>query len=317
MLVDFHTHTNYSDGLLSPKELVEHAKEVGVEAMALTDHDTVDGVMEAEQEALKSGIRFIRGIEISTFDDEHPSMHILGLGLQDLSVFSQIQKQNRDSRKKRNLIILQKLKEMYDISVDYADLEKEFKGTIGKGNISQYLTHKGYYPTYKDANKVVMQFKGLSCGIEVKKVRFCGENSVSIGILFSLSFGFFSCSAIASIILDDDIRYSKTNTQFFIFINIQIMYICNIFNLVTHDKFASEAERCNRLFKRLIDSSLDPSVRLFYLFLGGNGRTVFQRGFHAEFIIRTQGYIVIHTIMQRHFTPKRIQIFIFRVCTQK
>ena len=169
MLIDFHTHTYYSDGILSPKELILHAKKVGVDIIALTDHDTIDGLIEAEKEALKVGVKFIRGIEISTFDDEHPSIHMLGLGLQDLSVFNQIQQQNRVSRKKRNLIILQKLKELYGISIDYADLEREFRGTIGKGNISQYLTHKGYYKTYKDANEVVMQFKGLSCGIEVKQ----------------------------------------------------------------------------------------------------------------------------------------------------
>jgi len=168
MLVDFHTHSYYSDGMLSPTEFVKHAKEVGVDILSLTDHDTVDGILEAEQMALELGIKFIRGIEISTFDNEHSSIHILGLDLKDLSVFNELQKKNRASRKERNKIILQKLVELYDIKIDYADVEKECKGTIGKGNISQYLTHHGYYPTYKEANKVVMQFKNLPCGVEIK-----------------------------------------------------------------------------------------------------------------------------------------------------
>lgn len=169
MLFDFHTHSYYSDGLLSPKELIRHAKDMGLSLIALTDHDTTDGLEQAQVEAAKLKIKFIKGIEISTFDYEHPSIHILGLDIKDLSVFENMQKQNQESRKKRNLLILQKIKDLYGIEIDYNDLEKECKGTIGKGNISQYLTHHKYYPTYKDANAVVMQFKNLPCGIEVKK----------------------------------------------------------------------------------------------------------------------------------------------------
>ncbi len=169
MLVDFHTHSYYSDGMLSPTELVKHAKEVGIDVLALTDHDTVDGILEAEKTALELGIKFIRGIEISTFDEENPSIHILGLDLKDLSVFNDLQQKTRALRKERNNIILQQLDEQYGIKISHEDLEKECKGTIGKGNISQYLTHHGYYPTYKDANKAVMYFKRLPYGIEVEK----------------------------------------------------------------------------------------------------------------------------------------------------
>ena len=169
MLFDLHTHSHYSDGLLSPQELIQHAKDKGLSLIALTDHDTTDGLEQAQIEADKLEIKLINGIEISTFDDEHPSIHILGLDIKDLSVFGYMQKHNRESRKKRNLIILQKHYDLYGIALDYTDIEKEYKGTIGKGNISQYLTHHGYYPTYKDANSVVMQFKNLPYGIEVKK----------------------------------------------------------------------------------------------------------------------------------------------------
>ena len=169
MLFDFHTHSYYSDGLLSPKELILKAKNMGLSRIALTDHDTVAGLTEARNEALKFGIELINGIELSTFDEQHSSIHILGLCLKKLSVFENMQIQVRESRKRRNLIILEKIKDLYGFDVDYANIEKECKGTIGKGNISQYLTHKGYCKTYQDANAIVMQFKNLSCGIEVKK----------------------------------------------------------------------------------------------------------------------------------------------------
>jgi hypothetical protein len=98
-----------NDGIDDAEDIVEdsvtmHINQIAYYNYKVSDFDkreSVDGVMEAEKEALKVGIKFIRGIEISTFDDEHPSIHVLGLGLQDLSVFNQIQQQNRVSRKKR------------------------------------------------------------------------------------------------------------------------------------------------------------------------------------------------------------------------
>ena len=88
MLADFHTHSHYSDGMLSPKELMYHAKEIGLDIIALTDHDTIAGIKEAQEEALKLGIKFISGVELSTFDDENISMHVLGLNIKNLSEFS-------------------------------------------------------------------------------------------------------------------------------------------------------------------------------------------------------------------------------------
>ncbi len=168
MLADFHTHSHYSDGMLSPKELMYHAKEIGLDIIALTDHDTIAGIKEAQEEALKLGIKFISGVELSTFDDENISMHVLGLNIKNLSAFDDILLEQQILRKERNIKLLNLLKADCGIDINYEDIKKECKGTIGKGNISQYLVHHGYYPTYKDANKVVMQYKHLSCGIDVK-----------------------------------------------------------------------------------------------------------------------------------------------------
>ncbi len=77
---DLHCHSTASDGTLNPKELVLRAHEQGVTALALTDHDTVDGLEEARQTAVDIGMRFIPGIELST-NWEHKCFHVVGLGI--------------------------------------------------------------------------------------------------------------------------------------------------------------------------------------------------------------------------------------------
>ncbi len=76
--IDLHTHSNKSDGSLSPAELVRHAAGQGLLAIALTDHDTTEGIDEAMEEAEKLNIELIPGIEFST-EYEGKDIHIVGL----------------------------------------------------------------------------------------------------------------------------------------------------------------------------------------------------------------------------------------------
>ena len=76
MLVDLHTHTDESDGSLSPEQLVEAALEAGLHTLAITDHDTFGGHEKAEAPARSSGLRLIRGIELNTRYDGR-SVHLL------------------------------------------------------------------------------------------------------------------------------------------------------------------------------------------------------------------------------------------------
>ena len=81
---DLHNHSTRSDGLLSPTDLVELAARRGVNALALTDHDTVDGVEEAARAALASRIAFIPGVEVSVSWGE-TTLHVVGLGVDPTS----------------------------------------------------------------------------------------------------------------------------------------------------------------------------------------------------------------------------------------
>jgi 3',5'-nucleoside bisphosphate phosphatase len=78
--VDLHLHSTASDGMLEPAALVRHVAACGVKLMALTDHDTVDGVGAAAQEAQAAGIGFVAGVELSV-SWRGRSLHVLGLGI--------------------------------------------------------------------------------------------------------------------------------------------------------------------------------------------------------------------------------------------
>ncbi|WP_243184243.1 PHP domain-containing protein [Clostridium beijerinckii] len=80
-IIDLHTHTVMSDGSDTPKELIKIASEKNIKAVALTDHDSIEGNEEAANEAKKRNIDFLPGIEISAKYDNNRLVHILGLGI--------------------------------------------------------------------------------------------------------------------------------------------------------------------------------------------------------------------------------------------
>ena len=80
---DLQSHSLHSDGALAPREVVDAAKSAGVELLALTDHDTVDGVDEAARAAADAGISLVRAIEISALDAGDGDLHILGYLIDD------------------------------------------------------------------------------------------------------------------------------------------------------------------------------------------------------------------------------------------
>ena len=81
-LVDFHTHSHYSDGVLSPADLVERARARRVGTLALTDHDTTAGLPEARAACERAGIRFVPGVELSSIW-KGQTIHIVGLEVDD------------------------------------------------------------------------------------------------------------------------------------------------------------------------------------------------------------------------------------------
>jgi len=78
VIIDLHSHSTASDGVLSPRELIRRAAEQGVNTLALTDHDEVSGLAEAAEEATAVGVRLVAGVEIST-SWSNRTIHVVGL----------------------------------------------------------------------------------------------------------------------------------------------------------------------------------------------------------------------------------------------
>ena len=82
MICDFHVHSDVSDGTLTPVEVVEAASREGIDVLALTDHDGVDGVIPARERGRQLGVEVLSGVEISVSEDDgRRQLHMLGLGV--------------------------------------------------------------------------------------------------------------------------------------------------------------------------------------------------------------------------------------------
>jgi len=150
-MVDLHTHSTASDGQLTPTELVALAKTQGLDVLALTDHDTVGGLAEAEAACRQSGIVFVPGIEIEVHVDRG-EFHLLGLGLiLDSPALSEVLTSLQEKRAARNRRIVAKMQES-GIKVDYEDIEPLAKGgQIGRPHFARFLVDHGVVETIQDA----------------------------------------------------------------------------------------------------------------------------------------------------------------------
>ncbi|WP_300710863.1 PHP domain-containing protein [uncultured Desulfovibrio sp.] len=144
--IDLHTHSQASDGTDSPAQLVRNAAAAGLAAVALTDHDTLSGLAEAEAAARDCGIEFIRGCELST-RTEHGEMHILGLWLpHEADPLERRLAEVRRKRDQRNARILDKLADL-GIRIGMDELLHEARGeSVGRPHIAALLVQKGVVP---------------------------------------------------------------------------------------------------------------------------------------------------------------------------
>jgi hypothetical protein len=157
--VDLHCHSTASDGTLAPADVVRLAVECGLSALALTDHDTIDGVAEAAAEANRLGLDFLPGIEISA-EFPHPgTLHLLGYGVDPQSpVLRDLTKTLLAGRDNRNPKIIAKLNEI-GVHVSMEEWEDEAKGNVlGRPQLAAILHRKGYVSSIKEAfNKYLGQ----------------------------------------------------------------------------------------------------------------------------------------------------------------
>jgi predicted metal-dependent phosphoesterase TrpH len=139
---DLQSHSRHSDGALAAGEVVAAAAEAGVELLALTDHDTVDGVREAAGAAAQVGIRLVTGVEISALDETGLDLHILGYLIDDRDpeLLGRLELYRAD-RERRNQAMIAALREL-GFELDEAPLERRLANgkPIGRPHIAAAVT---------------------------------------------------------------------------------------------------------------------------------------------------------------------------------
>ena len=171
MRIDLHVHSTASDGTLSPSEVVREAHARGLCAIALTDHDTMDGVAEALQAGMRLGVEVIPGVELNT---ESPAgeVHVLGyfpppegwspeadpaghgagvVGAVIDREFYDLLASRRDSRAERARKMVQRLREL-GMPLSYEDvLRQAGDAPVGRPHIARALLEAGYVESVKEA----------------------------------------------------------------------------------------------------------------------------------------------------------------------
>ncbi|MBQ5838111.1 MAG: PHP domain-containing protein [Clostridia bacterium] len=149
---DLHTHSIYSDGTFTPKEIIEAAEAIGLNAVALCDHNTVSGVPEFLESAKGKKVKAVAGIEIST-DYGETELHIVGLFI-DPESFDTVEAFVRPMVQRKedsNRLVIEKLRAGgYDI--DFNEIKsKTPDGKFNRAHIATELTAKGYTKSVNEA----------------------------------------------------------------------------------------------------------------------------------------------------------------------
>ena len=174
-IIDMHAHTNYSDGDLSPQDLIRLAIDKRIGTLAITDHDTIEGIKKVnrnENIIVDSGIEIINGIELSAKTDKG-RMHILGYGI-DLNSKALNKKMVdlKDNSINSVLSIMEQIKRDYGIIFSYEDIKELVNANhnLGRPDLAKLCVKYGYATTSQDAfdkylidahNKTRQTSKGL------------------------------------------------------------------------------------------------------------------------------------------------------------
>ena len=149
MKCDLHIHTNCSDGIFNPEDIVEMAAQRGLDCIAITDHDTFQGVERARNRARELGLKYIVGAEISSVLDGQ-DVHMLAYNVDvDNPEFQQAMTQISDLRNQRNIAIVVKLAE-HGINIDLEALKQQVS-SVGRAVIAREMVRQGAAKDVADA----------------------------------------------------------------------------------------------------------------------------------------------------------------------
>ncbi len=157
---DLHTHTLCSDGQLSPTELVAKARQCGLKALAITDHDCIDGLAEAQAAGARYGVEVVAGVELSVtvaevevhllgyfFDPDHPGLRA------HLAAF-------QERRRERALRMVERLNTL-GVPLTFEEVEAQAQGqALGRPHLAQALLNGGYVETSQEAFEQYISDRG-------------------------------------------------------------------------------------------------------------------------------------------------------------
>lgn len=150
MKADLHVHSSASDGQYGPSEVVRLAGERGIEVLALTDHDTIDGTDAAMEAGKALGIRVLRGVELGT--REGRKFHILGLGLGTCGTeLEALCAWMKEGRRRRKYQIIEFLREK-GVVLDLEEVEEiAGGGVLGRPHFARAMVRRGYVSSVQEA----------------------------------------------------------------------------------------------------------------------------------------------------------------------
>jgi predicted metal-dependent phosphoesterase TrpH len=166
-IIDLHTHTSHSDGSTEPFDLVREALEMGLAALAITDHDTLSG-WDCARTSAANRLELICGVELSTrpMDRVEPgararSVHVLGYWLDSTppKEFREFLNAQQGSRRQRNLRLVEKLQDL-GMDVTLEDAERYGRNQVGRPHFARVLCDKGYVSNLREAFDIYLGDEG-------------------------------------------------------------------------------------------------------------------------------------------------------------
>ena len=154
--IDLHIHSTASDGSLTPSEILHLAQKLNLGAIAITDHDSLEGSKEALQAGIPSSLKFLSGVEISAayppFLSGSGSFHLLGYGIRlDDDALNQSLQKLRQARKNRNPEILNRLQEL-GCALTLDEVRNVVgEGQLGRPHIARAMVEKGFVASVDEA----------------------------------------------------------------------------------------------------------------------------------------------------------------------
>lgn len=176
-MIDLHCHSTFSDGTCTPEELVTLAEQAGLTALALTDHDTTDGLERFVAAGIDLSVKTVAGVELSA-EYGAATLHILGYGFDPSDkALQEALTWVREGRVERNAQMLDKLNALgYTLTVE--DVRKHSSDDlVGRPHFAAALIEHGYF---KHRSKIYSQLLGKNCAAYVNRRRLTPEQCLTL-----------------------------------------------------------------------------------------------------------------------------------------